>query len=181
MTKSKLITAAALVTTLGLSMALLSAPVSAERGGINNGPKGPQGSLGAATVCEIVDTTTFRVTIRLTDKSSGSGESVVTSATVDALAKTKGNWNNIVAFDTQSGAVNGLNDIVVDFDLCDSSVTTKAVNAEALIVYTAKEGAEPRNIENRCSDDLDTIDVVEPAGIKLSPDDLMAINTACGR
>ena len=180
MTKSKLITAAALVTTLGLSMALLSAPVSAERGGINNGPKGPQGSLGAATVCEIVNTTTFRVTIRLTDKSSGSGVPVVRSATVDALAKTTGNWNNIVAFDTESRDLDDLNDIVVDFDLCDSSDTTKAVNAEALIVYSAKDGAEPRNIENRCSDDLATIEV-EPAGIKLSPDDLMAINTACGR
>ena len=178
MTKSKLITAAALVTTLGLSMALLSAPVSAERGGINNGPKGPQGSLGAATVCEIVDTTTFRVTIRLTDKSSGSGVPEVTSATVDALAKTTGNWNNIVAFDTQSGAVNVLNDIVVDFDLCGLLDTTKAVNAEALIVYTAKEGTV-RNIENRCSDDLMTLDVEEPAGIKISPDDLILINDNC--
>ena len=179
MTKSKLNTAAALVTTLGLSMALLSAPVSAERGGINGGPKGPQGSIGAATVCEIVDTTIFRVTIRLTDKSSGVGVPVVTAATVNALAKGTGNWNNVVAFDTQSGDVDGLNEIVVDFDLCGLPDTTKAVNAEALIVYTAKEGAEPRNIENRCSDDLETTDVVEPGGIKISPDDLILINENC--
>ena len=178
MTKSKLNIITATAVTLGLSLALLTAPVSAAK-------KGPRASLSAATVCDIsrdeftgiVNSTEFNVTIKLTDKTSGSGTPVVTAWNVKALAKTgRGNWDNQVMFDSASGGPEAdLSDIVVAFDLCKLGSDAKAVNAAASITYEINSGGDPRTIENMCSDDPAT-EEVEPAGIKLSPADLDAIS-----
>lgn len=181
MTNSKL-NITALTVALGLSLALLTVPVSAMK-------KGPRASLSAATVCDIsrdestgiINSTDFNVTIRLTDKTSGRGFPVVTLWSVNALAKTeRGNWGNQVRFDFAAGGPEtDLQPIDIMFDLCELPPGAKAVNADAMITYDIDSGGGPRDIENMCSDDPNTDDVEEPAGIKLSPADREAISSLC--
>jgi len=176
MNKSQCVTIA-----LGLSLAVITAPASAAK-------QGPRASLSATTVCAvsrdeytgIIDSSVFNVTIRFTDKTSGSGYPVVTVWNVMGLAKTaRGNWDNQVMFDSASGGAPGdLNDIVVPFDLCNLPIDAKAVNAAASITYEYSGGGYPNTINNMCSDDPTTGEI-EPAGIKLSPDDLLAIGYLC--
>ena len=185
MTKSKLNIITATAVTLGLSLALITAPVSAAKKG-----KGPRASISAVTVCDIsrdevtgfVNSTEFDVTIRLTDKTSGSGIPIVKLWNVEAWAKIgRGNWDNQVMFDAlaDGGPEGDLLPIVVGpFNLCLLPEGAKAVNAAATITYDFDSGDDERTIENMCSDDPET-DEVEPAGIKLSPADLVAINALC--
>ena len=181
MKKSKLNIITATAVTLGLSLALVTAPVSAAK-------QGPRASLSAATVCDIsrdvngiIDSKDFNVTIRLTDKTSGQGFPVVILWSVDALAKTgRGNWDSQVMFGSADGGPEGdLSDIVVGpFNLCLVH-DAKAVNAAASITYDKdSSGNDLRTIDNMCSDDP-TTEEVEPAGIKLSPADLDAISILC--
>ena len=182
MTKSKLNIITATAVTLGLSLALITAPVSAAK-------KGPRASISAVTVCDIsrddftgiVDSAKFNVTIRLTDKTSGSGIPIVKLWNVRALAKTeRGNWDYQEMFGALAGGPEAdLSDIEIMFDLCELDGSgAKAVNAAASITYDIDSGGDPRTIENMCSDDP-TTEEVEPAGIKLSPADLDAISNLC--
>ena len=136
MTKSKLNIITATAITLGLSLTLITAPVSAAK-------KGPRASISAATVCDIprdeftgiINSKDFNVTIRLTDKTSGRGFPVVTMWSVNALAKTeRGNWGHQVMFDSASGGPEtDLQPIDIMFDLCELPPGAKAVNAAAMI------------------------------------------------
>jgi hypothetical protein len=105
----------------------------------------------------------------------------VTTWSVNAKAKTKrGNWDDQTMFDSKAGGPQGdLSDINIPFDLCKLPNGAKAVNAAAMITYDIDSGGDLRTIENMCSDDPNTRDVIEPAGIKLSPADIEAIYTLC--
>lgn len=166
---------------ISLALAVAAGPASAAGKG-----KGPRASLAAATVCDVVGSD-LEVTIRLTDKTSGSGEAVVTGYTIDALAKTKkGRWDidRDAYGDAVSGGGEGVNDdgnIETTFDLCDLDGSEKGLNAAASITYRLGDGSinsESRTIYNMCSDDPST-EEVEPAGIKLTSEILAGIDANC--
>ena len=169
-----------LLVALGLSLALIAAPASAAK-------KGPRASLSAATVCEL-DGADLNVTIRLTDKTSGSGEALLTSYDINGLAKTvPGKWvDDRDTFATKSSVFTPATDVrshTESFNLCGLDLdSVKGLNASASISYRLNGGAindETRTITNMCSDDPATIDLVEPAGIKLTSELIANIEAKC--
>lgn len=144
------------------------------------GPKGPRGSVSASTVCELklTDTTaTFDVEIRLADKSSGAGVPVGVSTVVDLAGKdSPGRWEYQPVLATELGGVFDIlpATITESFDLCAVDLTgIRALNA--LVALTYHDGNETeRTINNRCSDDPATLKI-EPAGIKIDPDEIALI------
>ena len=187
MTKSKLSIITATAVTLGLSLALVTAPVSA---------RGPKASVNSATECalnlgsgvaELVITTT------LTNKSSGG---IV--AELRAGSQIRGTFKKQIVrgnvlFNLDAGPV-PVPDIPpedvdpslrvsANFDLCSEAENVTAareLNGTATMVYGISGGSEiSREVENRCTDDPDTDDDDE-GGIKVDDATFLAIADACG-
>jgi hypothetical protein len=178
----KLNAIAALTVTLGLSLTLITAPVSAAK-------KGPRASVSVATTCAL-NGTTLDVTVNVRDKTSGSAIAVVDDWTIDAVYKNRSNRGNVTTrFDGDASAVDmpvgdGLT-IERSFDLCDSlgdlPADLRALSANTSVRYGKDDGvggvADTRTIMNSCSDDPATEDV-EPSGIKVNYDELATACTA---
>lgn len=156
------------------------------------GGLGPRASVSVATVCSLDKTTAnFSVELRVKDKTSGSAVPVVTEYSIAALAKTDaGNWSNQTKFSEVREQFASPyrpvpTTISASFSLCtgkDINPTifdAKGLNAMASTTYASSNGSDPRTVMNMCSDDLDTLDVVEPAGIKLTANDINDISNAC--
>jgi hypothetical protein len=162
--------------------------------------QGPRASVSAATVCAI-DGSDFTVEIRVYDKTSGEAIARVAAWSIDALAKTgQGNWSNETVFGSASEGVLSLPVPTTigpeRFSLCvlDGSglfyvinpiiAEAKGLNAVAATTYGRLNEAtwvieDQRTIMNMCSDDLMTLDVVEPSGIKLDAEAIAGIQAAC--
>jgi len=193
------------VAALAVSLALGAGQVSAQRSLFKQfgSGQGPRASVSAATVCAI-DGSDFIVEIRVRDRTSGEAIPRVAAWSVDALAKTgRGNWDNQEKFAGTS--LSGLSLPVpttigpVSFSLCvlqpPSGVyqyyainplveEAKGLNAMAATTYGRLNQdtwavEDQRTIMNMCSDDPETLDVVEPSGIKLTPQDIELIAAAC--
>ena len=181
MTKSKFNLTTTLAVALGLSLALLTAPVSA-------GKKGPRASVSVATTCAL-NGTSLDVTVNVRNKTSGDAVAVVDAWAIVAVYKNRGNRGNTTTpFDGDSSAENitvgeGAT-IERSFDLCASlgalPTDLRAISANTSVTYGKDDGADgvtdTRTIMNSCSDDPETEDVIEPAGIKVNYDELA---TAC--
>ena len=164
---------------------------------------GPRASVSAATVCAI-DGSDFTVEIRVYDKTSGDAIARVTEWSIDALAKIgPGNWDNQEKF--AGASMSGLSLPVpttigpVSFSLCVLQPPSgayqyyainpvveeaKGLNAMAATTYGRLNQdtwvvEDQRTIMNMCSDDTETLDVVEPSGIKLTSQDIELIAAAC--
>ena len=176
MTKSKLNIIMAAAVTLGLSLALVTAPVSAAG-------KGPRASVSVATTCSL-DGTDFTVNVAVMDKTSGDAVAKVSAWGIAAVHRDRGEPGNASStFGSASASflTEGVPFTVSHtFSLCNGDALrndlteARALNAEVSVTY----GPPSRTVNNRCSDDPTTVEV-EPAGIKLSPADLEAINALC--
>lgn len=188
MTKSKFNLTTTLAVALGLSLALLTAPVSA-------GKKGPRASVSVATTCALNGTRTrLDVTVNVRDKTSGDAVAVVDAWAIDAVYKNRGTRGNTTTpFDGDSSSAVNITvgeGVMIErsFDLCAALVATpplptdlRAISANTSVTYGKEDdGADgvtdTRTIMNSCSDDPETEDVIEPAGIKVNYDELA---TAC--
>jgi len=175
MNKSKRNIAAALAVALGLSLALITAPVSAAK-------QGPRASVSVATTCSL-DGTDFIVNVAVRDKTSGDAVAEVSAWEIRAVYKDRGAPGN-TSYDFGSVSETGSESVPFmvsrTFSLCDNGALrddldeARALNAEVSVTY----GPPSRTVNNRCSDDPTTGEV-EPAGIKLSPADLDAIDALC--
>lgn len=162
--------------TLGLSLALVTAPVSAAG-------KGPRASVSVATTCSL-DGTDFTVNVAVRDKTSGDAVAEVSAWDITAVHRDRGEPGNASSpFGSASAGflTEGVPFTVSrTFSLCDGDALrndlteARALNAEVSVTY----GPPSRTVNNRCSDDP-TTEEVEPAGIKLSPADLDAIDYLC--
>ncbi len=178
---------------MALSLAFLAGPADAA------GKKGPRASVAAATVCDVVGSD-LTVEIRARDKTSGDAVAVVSAWSIDALAKDDvGNWGNqaIIGNASASGLSTPVPTTIgpVAFSLCVADGLggfvinpvvegAKALNAMADTTYgrlnlDTLAVEDQRTIMNMCSDDPETVDVVEPSGIKLSDADIADIAAAC--
>jgi len=163
--------------------------------------QGPRGSVAAATVCQ-VDGSDFLVEIRVRDKTSGSATAAVAAWSASAIYKDTGNWNNASVLATNSASSLTLavpttiaagafslcspafdsSGQIVGYEINPDIAGAKGLNVNATVTYGTLSGTsvnDQRTIMNSCSDDLDTLDVVEPEGIKLTWDVLVAISDAC--
>ena len=174
---------------LAVSLALGVGQVSAA------GKKGPRASVSVATVCEHeYGGTTLTVELRIRDKTSGDAIPLVTNWNIDASfleRGVRGNQWQTFASEGQSGQLGVPVTITSTFDLC--AVTggilpelknARTLNGLAEVTYGKSDGAGGvngflRTINNRCSDDPKTLDVVEPSGIKLSRNEVADIDAAC--
>jgi hypothetical protein len=151
--------------------------------------QGPRASVSVATVCSLNKAVppTLDVELRVRDKSSGTAKAEVRQWSIAALAKTdSGKWSSLDQFAyasaTPSPAPAAPTTIKQSFSLCSLPDGTKGLNAMATVVYGLQGGAgENRTVMNMCSDDPETLDVVEPSGIKLSFNDLNDIAALCPR
>lgn len=152
--------------------------------------KGPRASVDVVTVCALNKANaTFDVELRVSDKTSGSATPIVTAYSISALAKTQtGNWESQEAFAVinKSGLTQAVPATIKEsFSLCSGGAIneivgrSKGLNAMATTTYMADETGESRTVMNMCSDDPATLDVIEPAGIKLTGNDLNDISNAC--
>jgi hypothetical protein len=157
-------------------VASIALALAAGQASAGNPGKGPRASLAAATVCSL-DGNTLIVDINLYDKTSGSGNPLVTAWSVEAWAKTeRGNWDNqVIMFGgdadydaSMSVPKGGMATISADPIAFIPGDDWKAVNANSKITYMIEgdSNIEERTITNWCSDDPNT-EEVEPAGIKL--------------
>jgi hypothetical protein len=111
----------------------------------------------------------------------------VSAYEVSALAKVAaGNWDGQEVLDTkgQTGvslaiAPAGMITIPVSFSLCKDGTINPIVGSSKGLNAMAKTTYGNGTVVNMCSDDLNTLDVVEPSGIKLSFNDLNDITNAC--
>ncbi len=194
---SKLNIITATTVTLGLSLALFTAPVSAAKNG-----KGPRASVNSATTCALdldaAEGAVLVVTTTLTNTSSGS---VISEArdgtTIEGTYKPKNQRGNaylsLGEFDILGLPFDVDPELMfwAEFDLCgidvdgkfDGSVRSEVANARELngkstVVYGISGGdGEERTVSNRCTDDPDTWDVNE-GGIYLA-DFIADIEAAC--
>ena len=161
-------------------------PLAAQAGG--NG-KGPRASVSVDTVCSLnKNNATFNVELRVRDKSSGTASASVNAYDITALAKVAtGNWENQKALTpsiSASGLVlpvppGGVLQIPVLFSLCkDKAIDPDVAQAKGLNA-AAKTTYNDGTVFNMCSDDPNTLDVVEPSGIKLTANDINDIDNAC--
>ena len=173
----------------GVLVLILTAQVSEAAG------KGPRASISVATVCEHeFGETTLTVELRIRDKTSGNAIPLVTDWNIDASLLERGvpgnQWQTF-ASEGQSGQIGVPVTIKRVFDLCAMTGgilsvldDARTLNGLAEVTYGKSDGTGGvsgplRTINNRCSDDPETLDVVEPSGIKLSPEELEAIDAAC--
>jgi len=153
--------------------------------------KGPAGSFGFEAVCDTTDTGTggtMDVTIFLDDISSGIGVPTVNTWHVDGMAKVKSKkWTDQVVFDQADGTGAEVESadfstghdfrIDVELDLCklqgviaglSPGESLKAINALVEVEYD-RGNDTTRTTNFRCGDDPETLDVVEPDGIMITP------------
>ena len=172
---------ASLTVALGLSLAVMTAPTSAAK-------KGPQASVSVATTCSL-DGTDFTVNVAVRDKTSGDAVAEVSKWDITAVHRDRGEPGN-TSYTFGSASEGSLTKGVPftvsrTFSLCGNDALgndalredldeARALNAEVSVTY----GPPSRTVNNRCSDDPTTGEV-EPAGIKLSPADLDAIDALC--
>ena len=186
MTKSKLNIITATAVTLGLSLALVTAPVSA---------KGPKASVNSATECALFlgsGNADLKITTTLTNKSSGG-----TVAELRAESQIQGTFkmqmvrgNAFVNLDAGPVSVPDFPPEDIDpsltvsaiFDLCSEKANVTAareLNGTATMKYGISEGSEDdREVKNRCTNDPDTPD--DEGGIKVDEATFSAIAVACG-
>ena len=172
---------------LALALAGATGEASAE------GKKGPRASVSVATVCDLVDTDLV-VDSKIRDKTSGDAIALVSVWKIKASYLERGvrgnQWQTLMS-DEQSGLQLPVPVMVGSkFSLCAAGggirselENARALNGLATITYGKDDGyggvADERTINNRCSDDPQTLDVVEPSGIKLTRSDIAAIDAAC--
>ena len=177
MSNLKLNAIAALAVTLGLSLTLLTAPVSAMK-------KGPRASVSSATACALssgVDgNTVLAVTTTLTNKSSGIVIPEVRGGEIKGTYKPKDSrgkaYRSLGTVDIDKfGNVNPKWMFTAEFPLCnaDGSVleevrNARELNGKSMVDYGISGGdGEMRTVTNRCTDDPDTLDVNE-GGIRVA-------------
>ena len=150
--------------------------------------QGPRSSVSVDTVCSLNKANaTFNVELRVRDKSSKSLGATVSAYEVSALAKVAaGNWDGQELLETkgQTGislavAPAGMITIPVSFSLCKDGTINPIVGSSKGLNAMAKTTYGNGTVVNMCSDDLNTLDVVEPSGVKLSFNDLNDITNAC--
>lgn len=183
---------------LGASFFAVSLALGATQASAQPGKMGPRAGASAATVCAI-EGSDFTVEIRVRDKTSGDAIPQVTAWSIDALAKTgTGNWDNQEKFaDSSLGGLSLAMPATIGperFSLCVNAggyyiidpviAAAKGLNAMAATTYGRLNQdklvvEDQRTIMNMCSDDPETLDVVEPSGIKLTPEDIELIAAAC--
>ncbi len=176
---------------LALSLAVAAGPAAAQNS--NSGKKGPRASVSAATVCAL-DGTDFTVEIRVRDKTSGDAIPLVSAWNVDASYLERGEpgnqWQTFQSAGESGVQLSVPTTISSTFSLCAATggirpelVDARALNGLTLITYGKDDGAggvaDTRNINNKCSDDPETLEVIEPAGIKLTEADIYFIDVAC--
>ena len=150
--------------------------------------QGPRSSVSVDTVCSLNKANaTFNVELRVRDKSSKSLGATVSAYEVSALAKVAaGNWDNQQVFATlgQTGTnvavpAGGMVTIPVSFSLCTDKNINPIVDGSKGLNASAKTSYGSGTVMNMCSDDPNTVDVVEPSGIKLSFNDINDIINTC--
>lgn len=170
----------------GLGLLLLA-------GGVAHAAKGPRASVSVATVCSL-DGTDLTVELRIRDRSSGDVTPLLTAWSVDASYLERGvpgnQWQPLTS-DGQSGLQQAIPvTIASTFSLCAAGggirpelADARALNGLAEVTYGRDDGAGGvtglRTIRNRCSDDPETPDVIEPSGISLTPADVAQIDLLC--
>lgn len=154
---------------------------------VNAAKKGPRASVQATTVCEL-DGTDLNITVNVTNKTSGDAVAVIDEYSVTPTYKSLDKKGNVMTAIDGLGDSSGT-DIVVNngvsithsYQLCSYLLSLptdlRALNAEASVSYGKDDGqggvADVRTIVNSCSDDPAT-EEIEPAGIKISYDELVA-------
>jgi len=166
-----------LAVALGLSLALLTAPVSADSTG---NKQGPQASVGVATRCMLDGDGSLTVNVIVEDK--GSVAAFVTDINIDPVYKTaehKGKHTS--SYDLDDGCpadtlVGGGYTCTRTFDLCDDiPLELRAINADVIVTYgTNADGG--KTVSNRCTDDPDTFPDYE-GGININSEELTAACT----
>jgi len=153
--------------------------------------QGPRSSVSVDTVCSLDKIkATFNVELRVRDRSSNNLGATVTAYEVTPLAKVgPGNWDNQQVFAPAVGATGtalsiasgGMITITRDlsFSLCTDKNINPIVGSSKGLNAMAKTTYGNGTVVNMCSDDPNTLDVVEPSGIKLSFNDINDITNAC--
>lgn len=169
---------------------LALAAVAASGAQAQSGNKqGPRSSVSVDTVCSLNKANaTFNVELRVRDKSSKVLGATVSAYEVSALAKVQaGNWDNQYLLETKGNNVTpvtvppgGMVTIPVSFSLCtlDKNLNPIVGSAKGLNAM-AKTTYGNGTVLNMCSDDPNTLDVVEPSGIKLSANDINDLTNTC--
>jgi hypothetical protein len=149
--------------------------------------------VSAATVCKL-EGTDLIVETRIRDKTSGDAIPLVSAWNVDASYLERGipgnQWQTFASAGESGLQLSVPTTITSSFSLCAALggirpelVDARALNALVEIQYGKNDGyggiADTRTINNKCSDDSETLDVLEPAGIKLTEADLALIDAAC--
>jgi len=155
--------------------------------------KGPRASVKVVTVCSL-DGTDLNVELRVRDVTSGNATPLVSAWNVDASYLERGvpgNQYQTLASAGESGLQLAVPvTILSSFSLCAESGgirpeldDARTLNGLSSVTYGKDDGAggvaDERTVSNRCSDDPETEDVIEPNGIPLSVADVAAIDAAC--
>ena len=168
------------LTSITASVALLLSVVFS--GSALAGPgkkKGPQGSIGVTNICELKPNNlydaTLEVTTTIVDKSSGAGEAVITSFSIQAKEKYGGRVLNSIGDAQESTPILPADDKVVvnsSLNLCVAGAypglnpdDAKAVNAETTVWIT--DGHKASGWISRCVDDPSTDDINELQSLKI--------------
>ena len=189
MTKSKLNIMTATAVTLGLSLALVTAPVSA---------RGPKASVNSATECalelgvDVSGVADLVITTTLTNKSSGGIVAELRDGSqIQGTFKKQGVRGNVLfdldadpvpVPDTPPEDVDPSLTVNAPFDLCleEANVSiARELNGTATMMYGISGGDETsREVVNRCTNNPDTEE--NEGGIKVDDTTFLAIAVACG-
>ena len=178
---------------VGLSVLAFSLVVAAIPAGAESNKKGPRASVSVATVCEHdYGATTLTVELRVRDKTSGNATPLVDDWKIDASYLERGvPGNQWQLLDTVAETANKAVPVTITetFSLCaatggirDELLNARTLNGLATVTYgkVSESGVDDvRTVNNRCSDDPKTLNVIEPSGIKLSREEIDAIDVAC--
>lgn len=171
-------------------LALAAVAVSGAQAQSGN-KQGPRTSVSVDTVCSLNKVNaTFNVELRVRDKSSKLLGATVSGYEVSPLAKVAtGNWkgDNQMVFTTpvkvdgvpQTVPPGSMITIPASFSLCENKDINPIVGGSKGLNASSKTTYNDGTVMNMCSDDLNTLDVVEPAGIKLSASDINDIANVC--
>jgi hypothetical protein len=181
MVKSIINLTTTLAVALGLSVALITAPVSA---GSTGNKQGPQASIDVATRCMLDINGTLTVNVIVQDK--GSVDAVVSAIEIVPVYKgeTKGNNTDPYYTDEDGNPISGgcTGDVTVGsgytctdtFNLCDNiPQKLRAINTDVTIKYGTSDKPDGKTVSNHCTDDPDTFPDFE-GGININYEELTA-------
>lgn len=174
MTNSKFNLTTTLAVALGLSLALVTAPVSA---GSTGNKQGPQASVGVATRCMLDGNGILTVTVNVEDK--GSVDAVVTDISISPVYKGSVKGNKTFPYGSLSGGCVGepfenVLTCIDTFNLCsDIPDNLRAINADVTVTYGTSDNPDGKKVSNHCTDDPDTFPDFE-GGINITSEELTA-------